>query len=251
MTRVWNHSKARGSQRLVLLAIADSANSDDGTGAWPSMETLATKVRLTRRQVQKIVDRLDASGELGVESRNGKANRFTVRVRCEREDAPSFEARCERECTPGVNRRTPPPVNGTTPRTVREPQRKQRSPSLEADTAKRLANKWRSSREDAGLERFTDPTALKWLRDAIARAFTAGCEQQDIETAIRWHVEEDFADPRQLDRWAIDVRDQRLKEEVTPAQQLERQGRNLHASVCEPGHEFEDCEAFRSYRSER
>jgi hypothetical protein len=34
MTWVWQHSRADGNVRLVLLAIADSAN-DDGLDAWP------------------------------------------------------------------------------------------------------------------------------------------------------------------------------------------------------------------------
>jgi hypothetical protein len=202
---------------LVLLAIADSANGDEGTGAWPSMETLAAKTRLGRRQVQKLVDRLEKSGELAVEPRRGKSNVFSVRVRCEREDTPSATGRCERECTPGVNRRTPPPVNGRTPRTVRESKRKQDGSSsfLEGDAKwlETLTDKWRTTRGEVGLERFRDPNALKWLREATTRALTAGCERQDVERAISNHVEEDFADPRQLDQWAAGARDKRLAEE--------------------------------------
>lgn len=63
MTRVWDESKQKGSALLLLLAIADYAK-DDGTGAWPSIETLAKKTRMGRRNVQKLLRKLEDEGEL-------------------------------------------------------------------------------------------------------------------------------------------------------------------------------------------
>ncbi|CAK0747896.1 hypothetical protein CCP3SC15_1500013 [Gammaproteobacteria bacterium] len=63
MTEIWEHSKQEGSALLLLLAIADHAH-DDGTGAWPSTETLAEKTRQTRRNVQLLLRKLEQSGEL-------------------------------------------------------------------------------------------------------------------------------------------------------------------------------------------
>lgn len=62
MSHVWEHSDARLGARLVLLAIADFAN-DTGM-AWPSVETLAAKSRISPRQVQRILRQLVDSGDL-------------------------------------------------------------------------------------------------------------------------------------------------------------------------------------------
>jgi hypothetical protein len=48
------------SEKLVLLAMADHAR-DDGTGCYPSVETLARKTSQTRRGVQKIMRKLENS----------------------------------------------------------------------------------------------------------------------------------------------------------------------------------------------
>ncbi len=50
VTWVWEHSPVAGNERLVLLAITDSAE-DDGRNAWPSVATLASKTRLDPRTV--------------------------------------------------------------------------------------------------------------------------------------------------------------------------------------------------------
>jgi hypothetical protein len=49
--------------KLVLLAMADHAR-DDGTGCYPSVETLARKTSQSRRGVQKIIRRLEYDGLL-------------------------------------------------------------------------------------------------------------------------------------------------------------------------------------------
>jgi hypothetical protein len=63
MTWVWQHSRADGNVRLVLLAIADSAN-DDGLDAWPSMNRLCQKTRLSERTIRRCVRELEQLGEL-------------------------------------------------------------------------------------------------------------------------------------------------------------------------------------------
>lgn len=50
-----------GPEKLVLLAMADHAR-DDGTGCYPSMDTLARKTSQSRRGVQKIMRRLEQKG---------------------------------------------------------------------------------------------------------------------------------------------------------------------------------------------
>jgi hypothetical protein len=65
MTLVWEHSNQSGSSLLMLLAIADYAK-DDGTGAWPAIETLARKTRMKRRNAIYVIQKLEKAGELRV-----------------------------------------------------------------------------------------------------------------------------------------------------------------------------------------
>jgi hypothetical protein len=62
MAEVWKLSKNGGSLLLVELAIADHIN---GAGiAWPSIKHLAKKTKLSERQVQRVVKKLEQTGEL-------------------------------------------------------------------------------------------------------------------------------------------------------------------------------------------
>lgn len=63
MNAVWQHSKADGRARLVLLAIADHQGE---IGAWPSLATLAKMVNASERSVQRDIDYLQQIGELEV-----------------------------------------------------------------------------------------------------------------------------------------------------------------------------------------
>ncbi len=69
---VWETSKASGTPRLVMLAIADNANSDGY--AWPGIKTMAEMCNCSERQVTRIVAELEASGELYVERGVGRKN---------------------------------------------------------------------------------------------------------------------------------------------------------------------------------
>lgn len=57
------HSEARQSDRLVLLVLADHAK-DDGTAAWPSVQTIAEQARISERQAQRALRSLEAAGEI-------------------------------------------------------------------------------------------------------------------------------------------------------------------------------------------
>jgi len=63
MSMVWQSFPRGGAQLLAMLALADFAN-DAGESIHPSMRTLAEKVRLTRRQTQRILRELEADGYL-------------------------------------------------------------------------------------------------------------------------------------------------------------------------------------------
>lgn len=62
---VFQRSKHSGGALLVFLSIANHCHPD-GTGAWPSLDTLAAYSRMSKRGIQYIIERLEESGELKV-----------------------------------------------------------------------------------------------------------------------------------------------------------------------------------------
>lgn len=62
MALVWNATLS-SSEKLVLLYYADRA-SDDGSGIWPSVNTVSQKTSLARRTIQRITKQLIKEGYL-------------------------------------------------------------------------------------------------------------------------------------------------------------------------------------------
>lgn len=81
MTLVWQYSRNKGSALLLELAIADHAH-DDGSGAWPSVKTLAQKVRMSERNVQLLLRKLNRSKELKTNQGAGPfgSNAYTIDI---------------------------------------------------------------------------------------------------------------------------------------------------------------------------
>lgn len=88
MSAVLNHSRAKGTDKLVLLGIAN--HQGDG-GAWPTVATLARYANATERSVQRSIANLTRLGELLVERQAGgiaglksyqRPNRYVVTVTC-------------------------------------------------------------------------------------------------------------------------------------------------------------------------
>lgn len=75
---VWSRSESRNGARLVMLALADRA--DDKGLAWPSIEDLMERTKLSRRAVQKGIAALVEEGELEVENGGGRhrSNRYRI-----------------------------------------------------------------------------------------------------------------------------------------------------------------------------
>jgi hypothetical protein len=108
MARVWANSAAKGSALLLLLAVADHAH-DDGSGAWPSVATLARKCRLDRRQIQRLLRRLEASGELLLEQSPGRTHLMTVLIGGDKMTPPAETGAHGGgvDVAPGMTRMTP------------------------------------------------------------------------------------------------------------------------------------------------
>jgi hypothetical protein len=76
---VWEASCHKESVLLTLLALADYA--DENGQCWPSIEQLATRCRLSKRQVQRNLITLEESGELfKVERGSGRGRTSNYRL---------------------------------------------------------------------------------------------------------------------------------------------------------------------------
>ena len=62
MNQAWGNMEVSGSELILLLALCDHAN-DDGV-CWPSVKRLAEKVRVQKRSVSKLLEKLESKGLL-------------------------------------------------------------------------------------------------------------------------------------------------------------------------------------------
>lgn len=89
LAMVLHHSRARGTDKLILIGIA---NHDGDGGAWPSLETLATYGgHVDERTVRRSLRRLEALGEVQTYVQSGgpsgipawkRTNRYEVLLSC-------------------------------------------------------------------------------------------------------------------------------------------------------------------------
>lgn len=105
MTDVWKNSPYSGTQRLIHLALADSA-SDEGH-CWPSKETIARKAACSKRYVIATLKRMVEDGLLKVYWRYGKHAYQLLPVASGGEH--SSPPRGEHSSPPGVNTVHPEP----------------------------------------------------------------------------------------------------------------------------------------------
>ena len=73
---VIEHSKHKGSALLTLLCIANCSN-ESGTDAFPGIPRLARDTRMSLRQVARIIDKLEESGELKVARKEGRSHHYS------------------------------------------------------------------------------------------------------------------------------------------------------------------------------
>jgi hypothetical protein len=115
-----NHSKATGTDKVVLLGIA---NHDGDGGAYPSVATLARYANVSERTVQRSIQTLTELGELRVELNAGgsakqrsdrRPNRYYVLVSCPTGCDKTSQHRVSYGVTPVTLRGDNPDVYGVT-----------------------------------------------------------------------------------------------------------------------------------------
>ena len=91
---VLSHSKAKLGARLVLLSIANHAR-DDGTGAWPSIATIAREAHLSDRQAQYCIKLLQKIGEVQRQEGMGPygTNLYSMPLMGGAKSAPGYDRR--------------------------------------------------------------------------------------------------------------------------------------------------------------
>ncbi|MFJ1471166.1 helix-turn-helix domain-containing protein [Massilia orientalis] len=130
MAKVWAQSQASGSELLLLLAIADF--SDDQGHAFPSVATLAQKIRMSPRNTQYLLQKLEAGGELEIRRNAGRGGSNLYRVQTLRPE----------NLAGGCNSLHPTPATACTP----PPQPVAPEPSLTINEPSEVAPKVRAKR---------------------------------------------------------------------------------------------------------
>lgn len=108
INRVFASRRHGGSERLVLLALANYAN--DAGIAWPSVALLATDALLSPRQVQRVLTRLETDGVLTIERGVGRTHASTYAITldalspAEKHDTAMSPIRDEEKVTSGAGK---------------------------------------------------------------------------------------------------------------------------------------------------
>lgn len=198
MSWVWEHSKSAGTDRLVLLAIADSAE-DDGGQAWPSAAALARKTGMDVRTVQRTIRRLIELGELRVKMNAGKNGSNVYRVVMKtpgtppppRHTATPAERRPRQSATPAERPSgggaAPPEPSLTRPTDGLRPSASEAEPRLDVE---RLCAHLSDRIEGNGSKRPTITVA--WRKSARLMLDQDGHTEQQITAAIDWCQNDEF-----------------------------------------------------------
>lgn len=79
MAEVWEHSQAKDSELLLLLALADHAESVNAQ-CWPSVARLARLIRKSERNTRYLLRRLEEGGHLAIQIKGSprKTNLYRI-----------------------------------------------------------------------------------------------------------------------------------------------------------------------------
>lgn len=88
LTHVMRHSEAKLGARLVLFVLAEFAH-DDGTKAFPTVETIMERTRMSRRGVQDALRKLEGDGLIVQTGQTGYGARIYTVILTAAESAPA------------------------------------------------------------------------------------------------------------------------------------------------------------------
>jgi hypothetical protein len=165
MDEVWWSSAAKGSDLLVLLAMADNADSTSRE-CWPSIAYLAQKTRLSERGVRYVIRRLEKLGAIVLISDGTGRKSNTWRIEPVRQTLPVSEDGANRQDSvrkPAVASAPEPSVEPSVATVAIAPVSAKRAPdviwdALEAELGRPATRNERGKRNNA----------VKQLRDVAA-----------------------------------------------------------------------------------
>jgi len=76
---IWEHSPTKDSELLLLLALADHADSVNGV-CWPSVGRLARLIRKSERNTRYLLRKLEANGHISIKIRGSKSKTNLYRI---------------------------------------------------------------------------------------------------------------------------------------------------------------------------
>lgn len=88
MSSVWDSNTKSAAQRLVLLRLADHA--DTNGECWPSQANIAEACGLTERSVRAAISGLEEDGHISIKQRTGKGNRNSYNIHPKFKEIPEI-----------------------------------------------------------------------------------------------------------------------------------------------------------------
>ncbi len=201
MSWVLNHSPTKGTEKIVLLGLANHADAD-GNNAYPSVARLATYANVTERAVQMALRELEKSGHIVRQFQAGgsakqradrRPNLYSVITNNGVKYATS---RSENGVKPTAERGEVHGTDGvkpTAPETSLEPSLE---PSIYPALSEHLCNLLADGIESSG---FTRPeVTANWIKDMEKLLRIDKREVWQVEKAIAWVSDHDF--------WSMNIR---------------------------------------------
>lgn len=189
--------------RLVLIALADKAN-DDGTGAYPSVATLARETRQSERNVQYALRALEQGGHIaaaGTSPHRTKA--WRVEMPRESYHAASWPADADAKAPTSRDAKSAPPQPGRAQNTTDEGATVAPEPSLTAQTTEPPSQAQLDGSTDGSGEILGTPPPTASQAGVWARARDA-LEQRASESSWGLYLEDlRLAEVAAGHRWVI------------------------------------------------
>lgn len=183
MSWVLKHSDEKLGRRLVLLVLADHAK-EDGTFAWPSVETIGAQARLSRRAVQSALRGLEEDGAI---IRRGESKSKTTIYDVVMRAQNPHPGGAQLTTPEGANSAPEPSGPGTTANTPQPPKRGILSPAEEPEGFAQWLGQHVALVAKYGLGEQSVPRAATSHRTKLAQDFMAlraeGYSLEDFELA--------------------------------------------------------------------
>lgn len=118
MNAVWAYADCKGSELLILLALADFSD-DNGENIYPSMQTLAHKSRMSDKQARRVVQNLVKLKLIEIVEQGGwqrgrnRSNSYRIMLENIIQGTPNLSvppSQAREDGTPANGRTVPPPA---------------------------------------------------------------------------------------------------------------------------------------------